>query len=126
MSELIKIDSHVHLYRTKEEGRTEKDGYQVWEYGEKSGVHSTPCVGTIDELVVQMDATGISKAVVVNLFSAIAARESALAAGENKPEDIDAWVIEEMVAFNRWCCDLAGQYEGLVPFIAADPAALPG
>ena len=86
MTEPIKVDSHVHLYRTEEEGRTEKDGYQVWEYGEKTDVHVTECVGTTDELVAQMRSTGISKAVVVNLFSAIAARESALAAGEKKSQ----------------------------------------
>ena len=126
MTEPIKVDSHVHLYRTEEEGRTEKDGYQVWEYGEKTDVHVTECVGTTDELVAQMRSTGISKAVVVNLFSAIAARESALAAGEKNPKDIDAWVIEEMIGYNRWSCELARQHDGLVPFVAADPAALPG
>ena len=126
MTDPIKVDAHVHLYRNTEEGRAEKEGYQVWEYGEKADVHVSECVGTIDELVVQMAATGISKAVVVNLFSAIAARKSADAAGEKKPADIDAWVIEEMIGFNRWSCELARQYEGLVPFVAADPAALPG
>ena len=119
MTELIKVDAHVHLYRTREEGHAEKHGYQVWEYGKTSDVHVTDCVGTIDELVVQMRATGISKAVVVNPFAA-------LAAGEKKTADIDAWVIQEMIAFNRWCCELARQYAGLVPFVAADPAALPG
>ena len=118
MTNPIKVDAHVHLYRNEEEGRTEKEGYQVWEYGEKTDVHTTECVGTIDELVIQMDVTGISKAVVVNLFSAIATRESALAAGEKNPADVDAWVIEEMMGFNRWSCELARQYEGLVPFVA--------
>lgn len=126
MTDPIKVDAHVHLYRNREEGRAEKEGYQVWEYGEKADVHVSECVGTVDELAVQMKATGISKAVVVNLFSAIAARESAHTAGEKKPADIDAWVVEEMIGFNRWSCELARQYEGLVPFVAADPAALPG
>ncbi len=126
MTDPVKVDAHVHLYRNEAEGRAEKEGYQVWEYGEKTDVQTSECVGTIDELVIQMDATGISKAVVVNLFSAIAARESALAAGEKKPADVDAWVIEEMIGFNRWSCELARRYEGLVPFVAIDPAALPG
>ena len=126
MTEPIKVDSHVHLYRTAEEGRAEKEGYEVWEYGEKTDVHISECVGTIDELVPQMRSTGIAKAVVVNLFSALAARESAQAAGEKNPADIDAWVISEMLGFNRWSCELARQYEGLVPFVAMDPAALPG
>ena len=135
MSEMIRIDSHAHLYRTVEEGRREKDGYQVWEYGEKAGVHTTDCVGTVEEITEQMQRTGISKAVVVNLFSANVTRDAAISelppdlAGEQlerKLEDIDAWVIEEMQSFNRWCCDLTKRNSDLVPFVAADIVALPG
>ena len=62
MTDFIRVDAHVHLYRSTEEGQTEKAGYEVWEYGEQAEVHQTDCVGTLDELLVQMEATGISKA----------------------------------------------------------------
>ena len=135
MAELIRVDSHAHLYRTREEGKAEKDGYQVWEYGDMAGVHASDCVGTVDELAKQMEQTGISRAVVVNLFSANVTREAALAdlpAGlssterEKKCADVDAWVLQQMVDFNRWACDLARSHPGLVPFVAADIVCLPG
>ena len=135
MSDMVRIDSHAHLYRTVEEGRKEKEGYQVWEYGAKADVHVTDCVGTVDEITEQMRDTGISKAVVVNLFSANVTRDAALAElpsglhGEQREKrlaDIDAWVIEELKTFNRWCCDLTKHNAGLIPFVAADVVALPG
>lgn len=135
MADLIRVDSHVHLYRTTEEGRREKEGYEVWEYGEKQGVHVSDCVGTVDELAAQMRTTGISRAIVVNLFSATVAREAAIAGlpddlkGERREKtiaDIKARVLDDLMAFNRWSCDLAREYPGMVPFVAADANALPG
>ncbi len=135
MADLIRVDSHVHLYRDSEEGQAEKDGYQVWEYGAREGVHVSECAGTVDELSAQMEATGISRAIIVNLFSANVSREAAIAdlppnlrgdARNRKIADIDAQVIEQMVAFNRWNCALAKTHSGLVPFIAADVVAMPG
>jgi len=135
MSDMIRIDSHAHLYRTPEEGQIEKDGYQVWEYGEKDDVVVSDCIGTVDEIVSQMQTTGVSKAVVVNLFSANVTRQSAVdelppdlkgEQLEKRLADIDAWVVDELKAFNRWCCDLTSVHPGLVPFIGADVVALPG
>lgn len=135
MADMIRVDSHVHLYRTPEEGKAEKDGYQVWEYGDKADVHVSDCVGTADELAIQMKQTGIARAVVVNLFSGTVTREAALAElppdlsvaqREKKIADVDAWVIEQMVGFNRWSCELARSESGLVPFVAADIVCMPG
>ena len=116
MTDFIRVDAHVHLYRSIEEGYAEKTGYEVWEYGEQTEVHQTDCVGTLDELLVQMEATGISKAVIVNLFSAKVNRQlaiDALPSGLTETQkrqrlgDIDARIIDELIAFNRWNCDIA-------------------
>jgi len=129
MTDFIRVDAHVHLYRSTEEGQTEKAGYEVWEYGEQAEVHQTDCVGTLDELLVQMEATGISKAVIVNLFSAKVNRQLAIdalpyglteAETRQRLRDIDVRIIDELIAFNRWNCDIAQKHPGLAPFIAAD------
>ncbi len=36
MADPIKVDSHVHLYPTAEDGLAEKESYQIWEYGERA------------------------------------------------------------------------------------------
>ena len=54
MIQPIRIDSHVHVYPTKQIGEAEKNGYQIWEYGELPGVHVGALSGTVDELLTAM------------------------------------------------------------------------
>ena len=135
MADFIRVDAHAHLYRTPEEGYAEKTGYEVWEYGEQADVHQTECVGTVDELLLQMQSTGVNKAIIVNLFSAAVRRKVAVEAlpeglteyeKEKRTADIDAWVRSEIISFNKWNCDLSQQHPELVAFVAADINALPG
>ncbi len=135
MADFIRVDAHVHLYRTPEEGYAEKTGYEVWEYGAQADVHQSDCVGTVDELLLQMRSTQISKAVVVNLFSATVNRKIALASLDDglsesetakRTADIDDWIRREVISFNRWNCDLSRQHPELAAFVAADVNALPG
>jgi hypothetical protein len=135
MTDLIRVDAHAHLYRTPEEGYAEKTGYEVWEYGEQANVHQTECVGTVDELLLQMQSAGVSKAIIVNLFSAAVSRKAAVEAlprgltgyeQEKRTTDIDAWIRSEIISFNKWNCDLSKQHPELVAFVAADVNALPG
>ena len=39
MTDFIRVDAYVHLYRSIEEGYAGKTGYEVWEYGEQTEVH---------------------------------------------------------------------------------------
>ena len=86
-------------------------------------------MGTLDELLVQMEATGISKAEIVNLLSVQVNRQlviDTLPSGLTETQkrqrlgDTDARIIDELIAFNRWNCDIAQEHLGLAPFIAAD------
>jgi hypothetical protein len=135
MTDLIRVDAHAHLYRTAEEGYAEKTGYEVWEYGEQADIHQTGCVGTVDELLLQMQSACVNKAIIVNLFSAMVSRKVAVEAlpeglteHENKKRtaDIDAWVRSEIISFNKWNCELSQEYSELAAFVAADVNALPG
>ena len=135
MADFIRVDAHAHLYRTPEEGDAEKTGYEVWEYGAQADVHQSDCVGTADELLLQMRSTQISKAVIVNLFSATVNRNIALASLDDglsesetakRTADIDDWIRREVISFNQWNCDLSRQHPELAAFVAADVNALPG
>ena len=56
MADPIKVDSHVHLYRSKAEGQADKDGYEIWEYGAKPGVCFSDRLGTFDQVMADMEA----------------------------------------------------------------------
>ena len=76
MADPIKVDAHVHLFRSREEGQSDKDGYEIFEYGTKPHVCFSERFGTVPEVLADMEATGISKAVVVNLYIGELAREA--------------------------------------------------
>ena len=135
MADPIKVDSHVHLYRSKAEGQADKDGYEIWEYGAKPGVCFSERLGTVDQVMADMDATGISKAVVVNLYIGELARARKRAAvpeavsGSERDRAYDAIEVEitgELKAFNSWICGVSQSHSEIVPFIGADVTALSG
>lgn len=135
MSEPIRVDSHVHLYRSVAEGTAEKDGYQVWEYGEKEGVPASDYPGTLDDILEAMRGSGMAKSVVVNLFIAREHRRGEIeklphhlnrAQKEKAIGEIDALVIERLKQFNRWICEVAQAHPEIVPFVGADVTALAG
>ena len=135
MSQLLKIDSHVHVYETREIGHSEKTGYEVWEYGELPGVRVSALDGTVDELLDSMRTADISKSVIVNLYTtasiraaAIEALEPRLSASERDEalKEIDARLADEMRSFNRWACGIGKEHPELAVFVAADPTLMPG
>jgi predicted TIM-barrel fold metal-dependent hydrolase len=135
MAEPIRIDSHVHLYRSGDEGSAEKRGYEVWEYGQKDGVRVSACSGTVDEVLEAMKSSGVAKAVVVNLFITREHRKAELAKlptnltgtqAAKAASDIEAMLIESHAAFDLWICEVARQHPEIVPFVGVDVATLPG
>jgi len=133
MSEPLKIDTHIHLYSSREEGQWWKAGYEIWEYGERDGVHFSHDTGTLDETVAVLRRGGFAHGVVVNLFSADLFRlqyESMLppeADGAERAQALaqfDATISERYVAFNRWLMDTLANVPAISGFVAMDPAAL--
>ena len=75
MSGPLKIDTHLHLYATSAEGEWWKSGYEIWEYGQRDGVHFSNDTGTLDETVAALSRGGFAHGVVLNLFAAGLFRE---------------------------------------------------
>ena len=134
MSGPLKIDTHIHLYSSREEGEWWKAGYEIWEYGERAGVHFSKDTGTLEETVAALGRGGFAHGVVVNLFSADLFRqqlESALPPDAGAAEqsrvlvEFDATISERYMAFNRWLMDTLADVPTISGFVAMDPWALP-
>jgi uncharacterized protein len=133
MSGPLKIDTHIHLYSSREEGEWWKAGYEIWEYGERDGVQFSEDAGTLEETVAALGRGGFAHGVVMNLFSTdlfrqqyesallrdVAAAERAVALAE-----FDATVGERYVAFNRWLMDTLAGVPAISGFVAMDPWVL--
>ena len=133
MSGPLKIDTHIHLYSSPEEGRWWKTGYEIWEYGQCDRVDFSLDTGTLEETVAVLGRGGFAHGVVVNLFSGDLFRqryESALPPEADPAEraralaQFDATIGERYVAFNRWLMDALTDVPAISGFVAMDPWAL--
>jgi uncharacterized protein len=133
MSEPLRIDTHIHLYSSLQEGEWWKAGYEIWEYGQRDGVDFSPDTGTLGETVAALGRGGFAHGVVMNLFSADLFRlqyESALSPEADAAEraralaQFDATIGERYVAFNRWLMDTLADAPAVSGFVAMDPWVL--
>jgi uncharacterized protein len=133
MSGPLRIDTHIHLYSSREEGAWWKAGYEIWEYGRRDGVHFSPDTGTLQETAAALSRGGFDHGIVLNLFSADLFRqqyESTLPPDLGATEragalaEFDAAIGERYLAFNRWLMDTLADVPALSGFVAMDPGAL--
>jgi uncharacterized protein len=133
MSGPLKIDTHIHLYPSGQEGEWWKSGYEIWEYGARDGVHFSTGTGTPEETVAVLDRGGFAHGVVMNLFSADLFRqqyESTLPRDMDAAEraralaEFDATIAERYLAWNRWLMDTLAEVPTLSGFVAIDPSVL--
>jgi predicted TIM-barrel fold metal-dependent hydrolase len=134
MSGPLRIDTHLHMYASGQEGQWWKSGYEIWEYGALPDVLFSPDTGTLPETVAALDRGGFAHGVVLNLFTADLFRaqyEAALPAGLDGPDraralaEFDASIPERYVAFNQWLMAILADVPAISGFVAMDPGALP-
>ncbi len=105
MTAPLVIDTHMHLYRSAEDAARAKASYQIWEYGSLPGVHFSAYGGDPDDARAAMAEAGASHAVVANLLDAPTP-------GVEPRQDL--------LAYNRWLCDLAARSPRFIPYLAVD------
>ena len=135
MANPLLVDTHLHIYRSREWGARRIANYSIGEYGEKENVSSTDSNGSAEEALKDIADAGFYRAIVANMFVENQARDYAIFnLDPNLTETQRASAITEIESsspallreFNGWACDLAAENESLVPFVAVDPNTLPG
>ena len=133
MAEPLKIDAHMHMYRSREHALMDKGDYHIWEYGTKADVIYSSSDGVVEDCLKAMEVAGVSRALVVNLFVTSLVRFHAVAdlpkemhedQVERETRNIEATMGERLKDSNAWVCDEATAHPQLVPFIAVDPGVL--
>lgn len=119
MADPIKVDCHIHLYRTPQEGMDAKEGYTIWEYGRQDRVALSKQSGTVEEVEEAMTRAGISKAIIVNLYPTQDARARYEKLGLPKSE-IEPRIREEFKDYNRWACQVARTHPRIATYIGLD------
>ena len=135
MADVLKIDAHLHLYETKTIGAFEKGDYGIWEYGEKPGVKFSEYDGDLEDTLEAMEAAGVHKAIVVNLFStrgvmerAVAKMPGRMSAMEREAaiREVEAGYANDLREFNVSACERIKGHDNLFSYIALDAIAMPG
>lgn len=133
MSTPLKIDVHIHMYPSAQEGQRWKSDYEIWEYGEHRGIHFSTDAGTLPQTLAALDRAKFAHGVALNLFSADMLRreyESTLPHAASSAEraavlaEFDAALPDLYVARNRWLMDTLADVPAISGFIAADPWVL--
>jgi len=104
------VDTHIHLYRTKDEGDAAKRGYEIWEYGEGGSPLMADWHGDEEDVLRAMAEAGVDYAIVTNMLDDPGAHADPAAA---------------LINFNEWLCDLSKRQPNIKACLAVDPALLP-
>jgi predicted TIM-barrel fold metal-dependent hydrolase len=129
----IIIDTHVHLFQSREEGLKVKEDYEIWEYGAKADVCFSSYGGDPEEALKAINDAGAYKAVIVNLFPSPDFRDRYIKelSGDldeiQKQEalvNIEKRLGKDLKASNVWVCTVAEKISHFVPFINIDPFLL--
>lgn len=120
----VKVDMHIHIYPSAEIGLADKE-YEIWEYGKHSEVCFSRCAGTVTELLDSMRSSGISKGVVLIYFMGRWRRQAAIAqhgspASQEMLAAIDARLLGELEAGNRWGCEVSRAHPEIATFVTVD------
>ena len=71
MAAPVLVDTHMHIYPTKDHGHRQKGGgYVVWEYGDKPELSFSKLGGDLEDALSEIKRNNFTKTVIVNLFSA--------------------------------------------------------
>lgn len=126
------IDAHVHLYPDADTGALAKGSYQIREYGEDPGVSFDDAVGVIEEVGDRFADRGFDYAAVLQLFD-VSAERNRITSDPDAPcgkrplsdPEVDAVLVEGLLAANRWAVDAASRHPILAAYIGIDPCLLP-
>jgi predicted TIM-barrel fold metal-dependent hydrolase len=120
----VRIDTHMHLYRTAAEGRSVVEDYPVTEYGTKPGVALSARAGTVEDGLVALRDAGASHGCVLNAFE--------LPGNPFPPGGARHWpeappfpeFADELRAYDDWVCDVGAAHPELLPFVTLHPGVL--
>jgi predicted TIM-barrel fold metal-dependent hydrolase len=133
LSDPTVVDVHVHVFADAADPL--RDGYDIWEYGERDGVEFGERRGTVDDLLGALTGSPCSHCVVLGMFvpdAEMATGRQAMPAALDGDEAV-AWEVElrralpeRLRAYNQWILSTAQQSPHLTPLVAADPNVLGG
>ena len=120
----MRVDTHLHVYATAEQGLYETGEFPITEYGDKPAVRFSARAGTVDDALDAMRDASLDYAAMLGSFE-LPAYPFPPAQASHWPDDPPfAQHVDELVAYNRWLCGVGAEHPNLLPFVSANPAVM--
>jgi hypothetical protein len=123
LEDVLLIDSHIHIYPSREIGDGLKSSYQILDYGEKADVIFSKRSGVLRDATDAMNEAHIGAAAVLNIFEV---------PGAPRPPSGRWWpatpphahLSEDLASSNERICALAEEDRRLLPFVSVHPGVM--
>lgn len=123
LDDVLLIDSHIHIYPSREAGERVKNSYQIADYGEKSDVVFSAHSGVVEDAIQAMDEAGVLAAAVLNIFEIPGSPGPRLGRWWPTSPPHAGW-REALTGSNEWICRLAEKDGRLLPFMSVHPGVM--
>ena len=134
MASPLIIDVHMHIFESKEQGRSAKAGYPGWEFGEGAPLPPySEYDGDVEDAAASLVEAGASRAVMVHFHHPLIGLQAGIddrlgeVGGEERARAVfeaDPSAGEALKADNVKACASVQGYPEILPFVSIDPWVL--
>ncbi len=128
------IDVHMHVFKSKEEGRWATASYEGWEFGDPSAMPPfSDYAGDVEDAQAAIDEAGASNAIMVHFHLPLIKAQSEAEKRDPEPDDdfrarrigeASPTLGEDLKKSNVDACASVKDHPQILPFISVDPWAL--
>jgi predicted TIM-barrel fold metal-dependent hydrolase len=120
----MRIDTHVHIYADPERGRYEIENFPIVEYGEMAEIPLAGVGGSREDALEMLAAADVDYATVLGSYEVPGYPDLPEGRRHWPAEPVYAQYRDDLVAYNRWVCEMASTDARLLPFVSANPAVM--
>ncbi len=120
----MRVDTHLHVYADPARGRYEIENFPIVEYGHMDHVPLAGVGGSVTDALAALDDAGFDYATVLGSYE--------VPGYPDLPPGLDHWPSDpvhgryrdDLIAYNRWVCEMTAPHDQLIPFVSANPAVM--
>lgn len=120
----MRIDTHMHLYADPAQGLFEVEQFPIVEYGSMERIPLAGVGGAIDEGLAALRAADFDHALLLGSYEVPGYPDPPVEGGHWPEPPRYPEYRDNLVAYNRWVCDVTAPHPELIPFVTANPAVM--
>lgn len=120
----MRIDTHLHVYADPAQGFAEVENLPIVEYGEKVDVPLAGVGGSVVDALATLADARYDYGVVLGSYEVPGYPDPPDVGGHWPAEPLYENHRNDLVAYNKWVCDMTAAHPSLIPFVTANPAVM--